>query len=77
MDSIAIIHRGRETYYLNLGADDYYVTDKNHQGYFCGEGAKKLELEGLKKEEFKQNLKTLFAGETIEGKSLRKGSKTN
>ena len=76
MDSIAIIHRGRETYYLNLGADDYYVTDKNHQGYFCGEGAKKLELEGLNKEEFKQNLKTLFAGETIEGKTLRKGSKT-
>ena len=76
MDSIAVIHRGRESYYLNLGADDYYVTDKNHQGYFCGEGAKKLGLEGLDKEKFKQNLKTLFVGETVEGKSLRKGSKT-
>jgi conjugative relaxase-like TrwC/TraI family protein len=75
MNSIGILHCGREYYYLKLGKDDYYTNKEEPQGIFYGEGADHL---GLLNEEIEHNdkrLKNLFQGiNPIDNSPLRKGA---
>ena len=77
MNSIGILHVGRENYYVKLGKDDYYTDEKNPQGVFYGRGADHL---GLLNEEIEHNdlrLKKLFQGiNPTNGEALRKGAYT-
>ncbi|NER31678.1 MAG: TRAP transporter large permease subunit, partial [Symploca sp. SIO1C4] len=40
--TVSIIYTGGESYYLELGKDDYYTAQPEPEGIFLGEGAKTL-----------------------------------
>ena len=77
MNSIGILHCGREYYYLKLGKEEYFTNEENPQGHFFGKGAARL---GLDDEEIQHNdrrLKQLFQGTNpVDGTPLRKGAYT-
>jgi len=72
VDSISIIHSGRQTYYTKLGKEDYYTSEKEPEGRFHGRGAGSLGLAGQKIVEGDERLKELFLG-TLDGQKLRRG----
>jgi conjugative relaxase-like TrwC/TraI family protein len=72
VDSISIIHSGRQTYYTKLGKEDYYTSEQEPEGRFHGRGAGKLGLAGQKIVEGDERLKELFLG-TLDGQKLRRG----
>ena len=77
MNSIDIIHAGRESYYLSLGKDDYYTGQPDPEGVFLGAGAKSLRILGQTIQERDPTLKNLFQGLSPDGKTeLRQGLAT-
>jgi conjugative relaxase-like TrwC/TraI family protein len=77
MNSIGILHTGREYYYVKLGKDDYYTNEKDPQGVFYGRGANRLGLDGQEIEHNDLRLKKLFQGiNPTNGDTLRKGAYT-
>jgi TrwC relaxase len=77
VNSIGILHCGREYYYLKLGKDDYYTNKEEPQGIFYGKGAAHLGLQGEAIEHNDVRLKKLFQGiNPTNGESLRKGAYT-
>jgi len=78
MNSIGILHCGREYYYVKLGKDDYYTNKEEPQGIFYGEGAERLGLLGKEIEHNDKRLKNLFQGiNPIDKSWLRKGAYTS
>ncbi|NET07810.1 MAG: relaxase domain-containing protein [Symploca sp. SIO2B6] len=74
MNSISIIYTGGESYYLELGKDDYYTAQPEPEGIFLGEGAKTLKIAGQQIKENDPVLKNLFEGKSPDGStSLRQG----
>ena len=67
MFSIQKMATGSGGYYLDLAREDYYLKGGEPLGYWLGEGAAKLGLDGNVKEE---QLRELFAGLSPDGKGV-------
>ncbi|BAZ00504.1 exonuclease V subunit alpha [Tolypothrix tenuis PCC 7101] len=75
MNSIGIIHAGREDYYNKLGKEDYYTSEIDPRGSFHGRGAARLRIENTKIQQQDERLKHLFQGKSPDGTTtLRQGA---
>jgi conjugative relaxase-like TrwC/TraI family protein len=75
MNSIGIVHAGREDYYEELGKEDYYTGEIDPKGKFYGKGAARLGIEKKQIEQHDPRLKHLFHGHSPDGSTaLRKGA---
>jgi conjugative relaxase-like TrwC/TraI family protein len=74
MNSIGIVHAGRESYYEKLGREDYYTGAHDPKGTFYGEAAVAFGIAGEKIGAEDVRLKNLFKGISPDGSTvLRQG----
>jgi conjugative relaxase-like TrwC/TraI family protein len=74
MNSIGIVHAGRESYYEKLGREDYYTGAHDPKGTFYGEAAVVFGIAGEKIGAEDVRLKNLFDGLSPDGSTvLRQG----
>ncbi|NKB17334.1 MAG: relaxase domain-containing protein [Pseudanabaena sp. CRU_2_10] len=74
MNSIGIVHAGRESYYEKLGREDYYTGAHDPKGTFYGEAAVAFGIAGEKIGAEDVRLKNLFNGLSPDGSTaLRQG----
>jgi conjugative relaxase-like TrwC/TraI family protein len=74
MNSIGIVHAGRESYYEKLGREDYYTGAHDPKGTFYGEAAVAFGIAGEKIGAEDVRLKNLFKGLSPDGSTvLRQG----
>lgn len=71
MNSIGILHGGKEHYYTRLsGKDDYYTKEDNPEGIFYGKGSARFGLENERILHKDERLKNMFQGKSPDGEQV-------